>query len=45
MLREFLSSIREGREPEMSGQEGLRDLALVLKAYESSRTGASLHLT
>ncbi|HZA22992.1 MAG TPA: Gfo/Idh/MocA family oxidoreductase [Dehalococcoidia bacterium] len=44
MVREFLSSIEEGREPETSGQEGLRDLALVLKAYDSIQTGTSLHL-
>lgn len=44
MVQEFLSSVREGRDPETSGEEGLRDLALVLKAYESSRIGASLHL-
>lgn len=42
MVREFLNSIRVGREPETSGQEGLRDLALVLKAYESSNMGTSL---
>jgi predicted dehydrogenase len=44
MVREFLSSIEEGREPETSGQEGLRDLALVLKAYDSIQIGTSLHL-
>ena len=42
MLREFRDSIRQGREPEMSGAEGLADLALVLAAYESARAGASV---
>ena len=45
MVREFRDSIREGREPEVSGQEGLSDLAVVLKAYESMGRGASLPLT
>jgi len=35
MVREFQASIREEREPEMSGAAGLDDLAVVLKAYES----------
>ena len=42
MVREFRDSIREGREPEVSGQEGLADLAVVLKAYECVEKGASL---
>ena len=42
MLREFRDSVRQGREPEMSGAEGLADLALVLAAYESARAGASV---
>jgi predicted dehydrogenase len=44
MVREFLNSVNEGREPETSGQEGLCDLALVLKAYDSIQRGTSLHL-
>jgi predicted dehydrogenase len=44
MVREFRDSIREGREPEASGQEGLNDLAVVLKAYESMEQGAALPL-
>ena len=39
MVREFRSSIREGRPPAMSGAGGLADLALVLAAYESMATG------
>ena len=42
MVKEFVDSIREGRGPEMSGAEGLEDLALVLKAYESVGAGRSL---
>lgn len=45
MVREFRDSIREGREPEVSGQEGLGDLAVVLKAYESMERGSALPLT
>jgi predicted dehydrogenase len=44
MVQEFYDSIREQREPEMSGREGLRDLALVLKAYESMEKGTVLYL-
>ena len=42
MVREFRDSIREGRLPEVPGIEGLNDLALVLKAYESIEQGVSL---
>ena len=42
MIKEFVDCIREGREPEMSGPEGLEDLSLVLKAYESVELGRSL---
>jgi predicted dehydrogenase len=44
MVQAFRDSIREGREPEMSGVEGLRDLAVVLKAYEAMAQGVSLPL-
>ena len=39
MVREFVSSIRERRQPAMTGEDGLADLALVLAAYESMETG------
>jgi len=42
MVREFRDAIVEGREPVMSGSEGLRDLAVVLAAYESARTGETV---
>jgi predicted dehydrogenase len=39
MVQEFINSIREKREPATSGTEGLKDLALVLKTYESIDLG------
>ncbi|MDA1269958.1 MAG: Gfo/Idh/MocA family oxidoreductase [Chloroflexi bacterium] len=39
MVLEFRRSILESSEPAMTGEEGLNDLALVLKAYESAQTG------
>lgn len=39
MVREFHGSIREGRQPSMSGAEGAADLAMVLAAYESIHSG------
>ena len=44
MVQEFINSIREGRPPEVPGREGLRDLEVVLKAYESVEKGISLPL-
>ena len=42
MVLEFRDSIREGRAPQMSGLEGLADVAIVLKAYESMETGRTV---
>ncbi len=42
MVQTFRDSLQTGQEPEMSGAEGLRDLAVVLKAYESMAQGVSL---
>ena len=39
MVSEFHCSIVENREPAMTGREGIADLALVLKAYQSMDTG------
>lgn len=39
MVREFLSSMQEGRQPSMNGVEGITDLSLVLAAYESMASG------
>ena len=44
MVLEFRRSILEESEPAMTGEEGLRDLAVVLKAYESARTGQPLEI-
>lgn len=38
--RNFVASIREGREPLVSGEEGRRSLALVLAVYEAAGLGA-----
>ena len=45
LMREFLSCVREDREPVMSGQEGLRDLAVVLAAYQSVEQGAEVNVS
>ena len=42
MVQEFRDSIREGRDPEVSGAEGLRDLAVTLTAYASAAQGIVL---
>lgn len=42
MVLEFRRSILEESEPTMTGEEGLKDLAIVLKAYESAQTGRAL---
>ena len=40
MVREFKDSVAEDREPLMSGWEAMKDLAVVLAAYESMSRGA-----
>ena len=44
MVQEFIDSINENRNPEMSGEEGMKDIQIITKAYESlaSRTSISL---
>ena len=44
MVREFRDSIREHREPSMTGAAGIDDLSVVLKAYESIERGVSIPL-
>ncbi|MCS5669870.1 MAG: Gfo/Idh/MocA family oxidoreductase [Dehalococcoidia bacterium] len=44
MVLEFRRSILEGTEPSMTGEEGMKDLALVLKAYESVQSGSPAEL-
>jgi predicted dehydrogenase len=38
-LLEFTTALRDGREPQASGADNLRSLALVYGAVESTRTG------
>ncbi len=45
MVREFRDSIIEDREPVMNGQEGLRDLAIVLAAYDSAERGTGVSIS
>jgi predicted dehydrogenase len=42
MIAEFVAAVRDGREPVMSGHEAVKDLAVVLAAYESARTGEAV---
>ena len=42
MVTEFRGSILEDREPLMSGEEGLKDLAVVLAAYRSAAEGGEM---
>ena len=44
MVLEFKRSILEASEPAMTGEEGLKDLMMVLKAYESAQTGLPVAL-
>jgi predicted dehydrogenase len=39
LLAEFVGAVTAGHPPEMGGREGRRDLALVLAAYQSLKTG------
>ena len=45
MVSEFHGAVRDDRQPLMSGPEGTRDLAVVLAAYESARTGEAVLLS
>ena len=44
MIHEFHRSIQERRTPSMSGTDGIDDLVMVLKAYESMELGMPLPL-
>ncbi len=44
MVQAFRESLQKGQEPEMSGLEGLRDLAMVLTAYAAIEQGVALPL-
>lgn len=45
MLREFVAAIREGRQPQMAGEEGRGDLAVVLAAYRSLDLGRPVEVS
>ena len=38
-MREFASSVLEGREPPITGEDGLRALEVVVAAYEAAERG------
>jgi predicted dehydrogenase len=42
MVSEFHGAVQDDRQPLMSGAEGIRDLAVVLAAYDSARTGETV---
>ena len=43
MAKEFVDSVRDGRRPSMTGEEGARDVAIVQACYESMRAGAPVN--
>lgn len=45
LIREFVDSIREGRQPEITGLDGLRALEVALGAYESAAKGEPVKLS
>ena len=44
MIAEFRDCLMEDRAPKMTGEDGIRDLAVVLAAYRSARTGQPVSL-
>lgn len=44
MINEFIASMREDREPSITGEDGLRAVQVVEAAYESARTGQPVRL-
>ena len=45
MVAEFVASIRESRQPAITGEDGLEALRITLAAYESVETGQPVSLT
>jgi len=43
-LHEFVSAVREGREPETSGRDNIRSLAVVFASVLSARTGRRVNV-
>lgn len=44
MIEDFLASIREGRAPRVTGEDGLRAVEIALAAYRSAETGQPVKL-
>jgi predicted dehydrogenase len=44
-FEDFIAAVREDREPLVTGEEGIKSLAIVLAIYESSRKGQKVTLT
>ncbi|HJZ45995.1 MAG TPA: Gfo/Idh/MocA family oxidoreductase [Roseiflexaceae bacterium] len=45
LMRDFVAMIAEGREPSISGRDGLKALEVALAAYQSAASGAPVRLT
>ncbi len=43
-VQHFVDCIQTGREPLVTGEDGKKAVELVLKAYESARTGKEVSL-
>lgn len=43
-IRDFVESVREGKDPAVTGEEGLKALALIRAIYESSEKGEKIAL-
>jgi predicted dehydrogenase len=44
LLHEFVSAVREGRQPETSGEDNLRSIEMVFRTLDSIRTGQLVEL-
>ncbi|HEX7063694.1 MAG TPA: Gfo/Idh/MocA family oxidoreductase [Bacillales bacterium] len=44
LISDFIQCVQEGREPSITGEDGLRTLEVVKAAYESSQTGKVIKL-
>jgi predicted dehydrogenase len=44
-IEDFVVAVRTGRDPAVTGREAVKSLEIVQAVYESSRTGAPVHLS
>jgi len=44
MISEFVSAIHNGREPSVTGVDGLRAVEVVMAAYDSARAGQPMKI-